>query len=177
VRFSNLYGSRGSKRKGMEPLQWSAVNTDWKVIQLARSKAGRGYPVPLNTVALAALEVLRERAPKDENGKPTGAVIRRPSGLPLYSGRKWFAACLKKAAITDFCWHDLRHTFGTRLRRNRIPLEDIKQLMGHALGADEITLRYAHADIDNLHEAIATLEHRTKTVHSTISEISSKRSA
>jgi len=172
LRFSNMYGSRGGKRRGMEPLQWDAVDLNWKVIQLPRSKAGRGYPVPLNKVALAALAVLRKRS-VDE----TGPVIRKPSGLAIYSSRKWFAACCEKARIADLCWHDLRHTFGTRLRRNRIPLEDIKQLMGHALGADEITLRYAHADIDNLHEAVATLEHRTKTVHSTISEISSKRSA
>jgi len=124
MRHSNLYGSRGSKRGPMEPLQWSAVNLDWKVIQLKRSKAGRGYSVPLNTVALVALEVLHGRS------DGTGSVIRKPSGLEVYSSRKWFAACLKKAEIQDLCWHDLRHTFGTRLRRNGIPLEDISALMG-----------------------------------------------
>jgi integrase len=178
VRFSNLYGTRGSKRKGMDPLQWNAVNLEWKQIQLVRSKAGEGYPVPLNTVALAALEALRERTPKDSNGNSIGAVIRKPSGLALYSSRKWFEACLKKAGIQDFCWHDLRHTFGTRLRRNGVRLEDIAALMGHSLGRLKMTGRYAHVIDDNLREAVRTLEPNfSKNLTRTVSQIRRKKSA
>jgi integrase len=165
VRRSNLYGTRGSKRVRMEPLQWSAVNLDWKVIQLPRSKPGPGYSVPLNTAAIDALKVLAERS------DGTGAVIRKPSGLEIYSCRKWFEACLKKAAITDLTWHDLRHTFGTRLRRNRVPLEDIRELLGHGAGRMAMTARYAHADLDRLHEAVATLVRKTDTETDTPSVI------
>ncbi len=100
---------------------------------------------------MAALKILRERS------DGTGAVIRKPSGREVYSCRKWFEACLKKAAIEDFCLHDLRHTFGTRLRRNRVPLEDIAALLGHGAGRLGMTARYAHVDLDRLHEAVATL--------------------
>jgi integrase len=151
VRRSNLYGTRGSKRKLMEPLQWSEVSVDWKILQLKRSKGGRGYSVPLNSAAIDALAVLRERS------DGTGAVIRKPSGLEIYSCRKWFEACLKKAAIQDLCWHDLRHTFGTRLRRNGTPLEDIAALLGHDLGRNAMTARYAHADIGRLRAAVDSL--------------------
>jgi hypothetical protein len=72
VRRSNLYGTRGSKRRMMEPLQWTAVNLDWKVLQLPRSKGGRGYAVPLNQTAMDALAILRERS------DGPGAVIRKP---------------------------------------------------------------------------------------------------
>jgi integrase len=157
VRRSNLYGTRGSKRRLMEPLQWSAVNLDWKILQLPRSKGGRGYSVPLNSAAMDALKILAARS----NG--TGAVIRKPSGLEVYSSRKWFEASLKKAAIADFCWHDLRHTFGTRLRRNGTPLEDIAALMGHDLGRNSITARYAHADIERLRAAVDSLVTKTGT--------------
>jgi integrase len=157
VRHSNLYGTRGSKRRLMEPLQWSAVNLDLKVIDLPRTKKGK-YTVPLNTVALAALDALRERS------DGIGAVIRKPSGLEIYSSRKWFAACLKKAAIQGLCWHDLRHSFGTRLRRNRVPFEDIAALLGHGFGKASMTARYAHADMDRLFEAVATLVPKPPTV-------------
>jgi integrase len=172
VRRSNLYGTRGSKRKVMEPLQWSAVNLDWKVLQLPRSKPGPGYGLPLNSVAMDALKVLAKRS----NGN--GAVIRKPSGLEIYSCRKWFEACLKKAAIVDFCWHDLRHTFGTRLRRNKVPLEDIAALLGHDLGRNSITARYAHADLDRLREAVDTLvQTDTKTDTGTIVEFQNANTA
>lgn len=180
VRFSNLYGTRGKKRKGMDPLEWDDVNMDFKVIQLVRSKGGEGYPVPLNTIALAALEVLRERAPKDTHGNPVGSVIRKPSGLVLYSSRRWFEACLAKAEIKNFCWHDLRHSFATRLRRNRVPFEDVAELMGHSLGRFEITKRYAHPDIPNLHEAVATLVSPPKLdkyLTKPVSQIRAKKSA
>jgi len=49
--------------------------------------------------------------------------------------------------------------FGTRLRKNRAPLEDIKALMGHDLTSskDRITLRYVHGDLEMLREAVETL--------------------
>jgi integrase len=172
VRRSNLYGTRGLKRKMMEPLQWTAINLDWKVLQLPRSKGGRGYAVPLNQTAMDALAILRERS------DGSGAVIRKPSGLEIYSCRKWFEACVKKAAIQDLCWHDLRHTFGTRLRRNRVPLEDIAALLGHDLGRNAMTARYAHADIDRLREAVDTLVRTgTKTDTGTVVEFQTAHTA
>ncbi len=157
-------------------MQWSAVNLDWKIINLPRGKKGK-YTVPLNSVALAALKVLSDRAPKDDDGKPIGAVIRKPSGLELYSSRKWFEASLKKAGIENLCWHDLRHTYGTRLRREGVPLEDIAALLGHGLGKGSITARYAHADMDKLHEAVAKLVRKTgsATKSATVTEIESRQ--
>jgi integrase len=95
-----------------------------------------------------------ERVPENERG---GAVIRKPSGLTLPSGRKWFENCCAKAGILDMRLHDLRHTFATRLRRNRVPLEDIAALLGHDLKKHSMTARHAHVDLDVLREAVATL--------------------
>jgi integrase len=172
VRKSNLYGTHGSKRKYMAPLDWSNVNLNWKVMTLPRSKGGKGYTMPLNDVAMAALKILRER------GDGTGTVIRKPSGLELGSCRKWFEACLKKAAIPNFCYHDLRHTFASRLRSNKVPIEDIAELLGHNLNKYRMTLRYARPDLDRLHEAVATLvQTGTKTDTGSVVAISAVKSA
>ncbi|MGD0955578.1 MAG: site-specific integrase [Candidatus Acidiferrales bacterium] len=151
VRRSTLYGIHAKGRKEMPPLDWSSVNFDWKVITVPRAKSGKKYIVPLNAVALDALKILRERS------DGTGPVIRKPSGLEIRSCRKWFENCLTKACIEDFRWHDLRHTFGTRLRRNGVPLEDVAALLDHGIPELRMTLRYAHADMDRLHQAVATL--------------------
>jgi integrase len=50
-----------------------------------------------------------------------------------------------------------RHTFATRLSRNKIPLEDIAVLLGHGVKQHSMTARYAHPDLDRLQEAVETL--------------------
>jgi integrase len=153
ARCSNLYGIHKKGRVPMEPLQWSAVNFDWKVVTFPRSKTGSGYQVPLNQTAIDALKELLERSP---DGK-VGPVIRKPSGLELASCRRWFEKSCAEAGIIDLHPHDLRHSFATRLRRNKTPLEDIAALLGHDLKKHSMTARYAHADLDVLREAVNTL--------------------
>src|SRR6185369_6432170 len=48
-------------------------------------------------------------------------------------------AC-REASITDFRFHDLRHTFGTRLAEAGVDVVKIKELMGHA--SIVTTMRY-----------------------------------
>lgn len=136
VRRSSLYGIHATGRAELPPLQWSSVDLDWKVIRIPRAKRGKGYTVPLNETAIAALKILREHS------DGTGAVIRKSSGRELHSCRKWFEACLEKASIADFHYHDLRHTFASRLRRNGTALEDIAMLLDHSFPGMTMTLRY-----------------------------------
>jgi integrase len=154
-RRSNLYGQHNSKRALMEPLQWSAVNLDFRVVNFTRSKSGKAYRVPINDTALAAFKELQKR------GDGTGAVVLKPSGIELQSARKWFETCLKEAKIQDFCWHDLRHTAASRLRAAGVSIEDIRYLLGH--GAKSITERYAHPSLDVLRVGISKLDRTPKT--------------
>jgi len=157
-RRSNMYGQHHAKRTRIEPLQWSEVNLDFRVVTF-RSKNGKTYRVPINKTALAAFKKLHQR------GDGTGAVIRKPrpgrngsEGRELKSSRKWFAKVLAEARINDLTWHDFRHTFGSRLRAAKVQIEDIRYLLGH--GAKSITERYAHANLDVLREAVATLDRK-----------------
>jgi site-specific recombinase XerD len=60
--------------------------------------------------------------------------------------------------IVDFCWHDLRHTFASRLRQKGVVLETFAELLGHSRKTGlSMTLRYAHLGETKLH-AVATLE-------------------
>lgn len=151
--LTSATGGRMNSQRYRAPERLSpAVNLDWKVVTFPRSRAGIGYQIPTNEIALNALKTLHKRSPDG-----TGPVIRKPSGLELKSAWKWFEESCKKAGIVDLRLHDLRHTFATRLRRHKVPLEDIAALLGHDLKKNSMTARYAHVDLDVLREAVATL--------------------
>lgn len=55
------------------------------------------------------------------------------SGLPLDRSRllKRFKAAAKRAGIRDIRFHDLRHTFGTRMAAAGVPLRTLQEWLGH----------------------------------------------
>ena len=66
----------------------------------------------------------------------------------------------------DFRWHDLRHTFGSRLAMAGVDILTIKELMGHKTLA--MTLRYAHLSPSHVGRAVDVLSRRaTDTATST----------
>ena len=58
-----------------------------------------------------------------------------------------FSKVLEENKLRHIRLHDLRHSCGTLLVRNSVPLKDIQIWLGHS--NFQTTLRYAHADIEN----------------------------
>jgi len=71
------------------------------------------------------------------------------------AAKKSFSAACREASITDFRFHDLRHTFGTRLADTGVDVVKIKELMGHA--SIVTTMRYIHATDQGKRGAITVL--------------------
>jgi len=63
---------------------------------------------------------------------------------------------LKQAKIDNFSWHDLRHTFASRLAMAAVDVRTIQELMGHATLT--MTLRYAHLSPAHKLDAVRRLE-------------------
>lgn len=75
---------------------------------------------------------------QDASGSELGFSQAR-CGVDSETIRSGFASAYKKAEITfgqtkagDITWHDLRNTFATRLRGERVHELDIMQLLGHS---------------------------------------------
>jgi len=77
------------------------------------------------------------------------------TGLKLTTFRHaWEGACTE-AKISGLRFHDLRHTFATRLRAKGVHEMDIMSLLGHT--TLQMTSRYSHAMPENLRTAVDSL--------------------
>jgi len=81
------------------------------------------------------------------------------TGLKLTTfGHAWEGACTA-AKISGLRFHDLRHTFATRLRGKGVHEMDIMSLLGHT--TLQMTSRYTHAMPENLGTRLMRLDRRT----------------
>jgi integrase len=117
-------------------LSWAQVDFDRRQIRLTKTKNGSARNVPLNSVALAALESQRALVPY----KPTDAVFPRRGQHADY--RPWFLPALKKAEISDYTWHGNRHTFCSWLAMAGVSIKEIQVLAGHK--TISMSARYSH---------------------------------
>ena len=62
----------------------------------------------------------------------------------------------------EFVFHCLRHSCASRLVRKKVPIQVVKDWLGHK--SLSVTLRYAHLSQENLEEARDALEQQTEVV-------------
>jgi integrase len=139
-------------RKGSQyGLTWDMVDWKSRMLNISRTKNDEAAHVPLNDAALAALKTVFER------GDGRGRIFRSSkTGEALENARHWFDDAVVDCNLRNFHWHDLRHTFASRLRMKGAPLEDIADLLGHK--SLTMTRRYAHLGPNRLHEVVSLLK-------------------
>ena len=65
---------------------------------------------------------------------------------------------MAKAGILDCHFHDLRHTFATRLVQSGVDLYKVQRLLGHK--SPIMTQRYAHHYPESLRDGVEILDRR-----------------
>ncbi len=127
-------------------------------ISIIQTKTDKPRKIPLTARALEILRGLRQDAAGDErifDHKRTG---RRRRQLMVC-----FRQAVKNAGIDDFHFHDLRHTFATRLRAANVHEYDIADLLGHSTTKYDtrgtaVTRGYAHGVPVRLRDTVDSLE-------------------
>lgn len=129
--------STGMRQGEIMSLTWKDVDLQEKRIILQETKNGDRRVVPL---VGHALELLKN------HGK-----VRRLDTFLLFPGKDpkkisdirfaWEKA-LKDSFITNFRFHDLRHTFASYLAMRKATLTELRNLLGHKSPA--MTARYSH---------------------------------
>jgi len=139
----------GIRRGEQFSMTWDAVDLGLGVITVS-GKTGRRF-VPVNPEARAALEKLYARSAGSSSVIPE----RKADVDGQRDWRRWFETCLAEAKIENFTWHDLRHTFASRLVMRGVDLRTVQELLGHK--SILMTMRYAHLSPDHKAAAVAKL--------------------
>ncbi len=132
-------------------LEWPAVNFRAKVLTVTgrTAKGAKTRHIPLNAEALDVLRRWRAQ------GDGAGLVFANPDGSRIASVKTAWLRLLKDARVKGFRWHDLRHTFASKLVQRGVDLLVVRELLGH--GDFALTLRYAHLKPGQTADAVARL--------------------
>jgi len=126
----------GMRKGEILRLRWSQVDLQHGFILLDKTKNGERREIPVNDTLRTVFRSLRRRI-------DVPYVFHDEKKLSNYQNvKRSFATALQRAKITDFHFHDLRHTFASQLVMAGVDLVAVKELLGHK--DIKMTLRYAH---------------------------------
>ena len=132
-------------------LRWADLSPTLDLATVSLTKNTDSKYVPLNPVARAALDMLPRYGT---------TVLAWPWGEPLSDTTLYcaFVRVCHAAGITDFRWHDLRHTCASHLAMEGIDLHTVGTVLGHR--DPKSTRRYAHLSPAHTAAAMARLSER-----------------
>ena len=141
----------GLRRENVVCLQWEQVDLARGLIILEQTKNGDRLGIPLCDPARKTLEVLKPCRPLASGSVFLQHTTDREPVTPDMVTTAFRRAC-ESAGVTNFRFHDLRHTFASALVQRGVDLYRVQRLLGHRDG--RMTQRYAHLAPENLREAV-----------------------
>ncbi len=155
----------GMRRGEILSLRWEHVNLKTGTLYVAESKSGEGRHIPISSKLKGTFQELPSRFRKGYVF-PSYLPSRRAgaetdSQRPYTDLKTGFSKALTAAKISDFRFHDLRHTFASQLVMNGADLNTVRELLGHK--SLKMTLRYAHLSPGHKQEAIRLIDRAMST--------------
>jgi integrase len=139
----------GLRRGEVLKLRWRSVDFNRRLLTVEGldAKSRQTRHVPLNDEAMSVLQGWHDQS------------VNRARVFDMTTGfRTAWQNLLKRASITRFRWHDLRHHFASMLVQRGVPLNTVRDLLGHS--TVQMSLRYAHLAPDQRREAVAKLNEK-----------------
>jgi integrase len=134
-------------------LTWAGVDLFRRTVTVFRSKNGERRTIPVNSTVLDLLKGKYTVRPR-----MIDIVFHSESHTALDGSniRRALTTALDIAKIQNLHFHDLRHTFATRMVQAGIDLYKVQRLLGHK--SPIMTQRYAHHYPESLREGVDALE-------------------
>jgi len=135
----------GARKGELLGLRWKDVSFEAATLSFPQTKNGERKDIPINDAALDALRRLKRISGRDR-------VFGRRDRSSFDFRSAWEVA-LKNAEISDFRFHDLRHTYASWATQAGMDIRRLQRLLGHKTLA--MTQRYSHLGPKDLREAVA----------------------
>lgn len=139
----------GMRKGELLGLTWDCVDMTHGFIRLKQTKSGKARALPFNETLWGLFSGLRTRL-------EVPWVFHDAAGHRWSNVRHGFERACTAAKLTDFHFHDLRHTFASWLIMRGVPLATVSNLLGHT--TPTMTLRYAHLSPKHLTSAVRVLD-------------------
>ncbi len=137
-------------------LKWANVDMRSGIIKVEFTKSGKTRIVPMNGTVRAILSRPRKRGEE--------YVFTNPDSEDRYREiKRSFKTGCRRASVEGLRFHDLRHTFASRLVRNGVDIGAVRKLLGHS--SLLVTQRYVHSDEKTLRSAVGSLVRNGDLLH------------
>lgn len=156
VAFVSFALMTGARIETIASLRWSDVHLDRDEMTF-HLKGDDVMTFPVNSEIKALLSALPRSNVEEHKNRVFVRLDRQTlDRVPIVSsggvfGTAWRFA-LVEASVADFRFHDLRHTYATRLLRMTNNLKLVSEMLGHKDIAT--TMRYAHVMMDDKRAAM-----------------------
>ncbi len=141
----------GARRGELTKLRWEDVDLEAGHIYIRESKNNESRPISINATLMDALVKLKKNSSSEY-------VFTTHEGKPYTSNTAWKRAwmtALKRSGIEKCRFHDLRHSFASRLVMAGVDISTVQELMGHK--DINMTKRYSHPTPQHKKEAVERL--------------------
>jgi len=147
----------GMRLQEILSLRWAQVDLAEMMLTVERTKSGKPRTIPLNAALHGELQRLRSL-----DGRSPFVFPNPKTGKPLTTVKTAFRAACRRAGISGLRFHDLRHTFGSRLVEKGADIETVRSLLGHA--SIVVTQRYVHSTDERRRTAVEKLTEKPHLV-------------
>ena len=131
-------------------LTWKNVDLEAGLIHIVKAKSGKPRFININRALQAEFSKLKA----ESNGSPY-VLPNTVTGKPYASLYRCFIKACKSVGIEGLRFHDLRHTFATRLVQGGVDIETVRDLLGHH--SIVMTQRYTHSSHEMKQRAVEIL--------------------
>lgn len=139
----------GMRRGEIFNLKWQDVNLKEGYIVVRESKNNDSRIIPINNVLMQTLKSVKN------NGSGEYMFSHNNGNDPVRTFKTAFSSAIRRSGIDKFRFHDLRHTFASKLVMAGVDIVTVAELMGHK--SINMTKRYSHPTPEHKKRAVERL--------------------